>query len=57
MIAADHPKRRVAVIGGGGALTAVLALALAHGGYCGTMPSLPAPKQAKRIDAKLSILK
>lgn len=50
MSAADHPKRRVAVIGGGGALTTVLALALAHGGYSGTMPSLPAPKQAKRLN-------
>ena len=48
---ADHPKRRVVVIGGGGALTNALALALAHGGYSGTMPSLPAPKPAKRLTA------
>jgi nucleoside-diphosphate-sugar epimerase len=47
----DHPKRRVAVIGGGGALTSALALALANGGYSGTLPDWPKPKPAKRLTA------
>lgn len=47
----DHPKRRVSVIGGGGALTSVLALALAHSGYSGTLPDWPKPSPAKQPNA------
>ena len=45
----NDDKKRVAIVGGRSSLMGALALALAHGGYSGTLLNRPKPKPAKPL--------